>query len=47
MHSRKVILDFENDAVKIGNQSIPTTKVLVPDADNHIHQYHAIKKKQE
>ena len=47
MHSRKVILDFKNDTVKIGNQSIPTTKVLVPDTDDHICQYHTTEKKQE
>jgi len=47
MHSRKVILDFENNAVKIGNQSIPATKVLVPDTDDHIRQYCATEKKQE
>ena len=32
--SRKVILNFKNDSIKIGNQSISTTKVLVPDTDN-------------
>jgi len=47
MCSRKVILDFENDAVKIGNQSIPATKVLVPDTDDHICWYRATEKKQE
>ena len=47
MHSRKVILNFENDTVKIGNQLIPATKVLVPDTDDHVCQYHATEKKQE
>ena len=47
MHSRKVILDFKNDAVKIGNQLIPATKVLVPDTDDHIRRYRATEKKQE
>ena len=47
MHSRKVILNFENDTVRIGNQLIPTTKVLVPDTDDHVCQYHATEKKQE
>ena len=47
MHSRTVILDFENDVVRIGNKSIPAVKVLVPDLDNHVHQYHTTEKKQE
>ena len=47
MHPRKVILDFENDTMKIGNQSIPATKVLVPDTDNHVRQYCTTEKKQE
>ena len=47
MRSRKVILNFENDTVKIGNQSIPATKVLVPNTDNYVRQYHTTKKKQE
>ena len=34
MCSRKVILDFKNDTVRIGNQLIPTTKVLVPDTND-------------
>ena len=47
MHSRKVILNFENDSIKIGNQSISATKVLVPDTDDRIHQYCTTEKKQE
>jgi len=47
MCSRKVILDFENDAVKIENQLIPATKVLVPDTDDRIRWYRATEKKQE
>jgi len=47
MHSRKVVLNFENDTVKIGNQLIPATKVLVPDTDNRVRQYRATEKKQE
>jgi len=47
MRSRKVILDFENDTIKIGNQSIPATKVLVPDTDDRVCRYCATKKKQE
>jgi len=47
MRFRKVILDFENDTVRIGNQSIPATKVLVPDTDDCVCWYHATKKKQE
>ena len=47
MHSRKVILNFENDVVRIGNKSIPAVKVLVPDMDNHMHWYCTTEKKQE
>jgi len=47
MHSRKVILNFKNDTIKIGNQLIPATKVLVPDTDDHICWYCATEKKQE
>ena len=47
MRSRKVILNFENDTVRIGNQSIPATKVLVPDTDDRVCQYRATEKKQE
>ena len=47
MHSRKVILDFKNDSIKIGNQSISTTKVLVPDTDNRIRRYRTTEKKRE
>jgi len=47
MRSRNVVLNFENDIVKIGDQAIPATKVLVPDTDNHVHQYHTTDKKQE
>jgi len=36
MCSRKVILDFENDVIRIGDQVIPATKVLVPDTDDHV-----------
>ena len=39
MCSQKVILNFENDIVKIGDQLIPATKVLVLDSDDHIHWY--------
>jgi len=46
MHSRKVVLDFENDIVKIGDQAIPATKVLVLDMDDHICQYCTTDKKQ-
>jgi hypothetical protein len=47
MRSRKVILDFENDTVRIGNQIVPATKVLVPDTDDRVRRYRATEKKQE
>jgi len=47
MRSRKVILNFENDIIRIGNQLIPTTKVLVPDTDDRVCRYHTTEKKQE
>jgi hypothetical protein len=47
MRSRKVILDFENNSVKIGRQEIPATRVLVPDTDDRVRRYRATEKKQE
>ena len=47
MCSRKVILDFENDSIKIGNQSISATKVLVPNTDDRIRRYRTTEKKRE
>jgi len=47
MRSRKVILDFENDTIKIGNQLIPATKVLVPDTNDRVRRYCATEKNQE
>jgi hypothetical protein len=47
MRSRKVVLDFENDTVRIGNQSLPAVKVLVPDTDGHVRRYRTTEKKQE
>ena len=47
MRFRKVILDFENDIVKIGDQAIPATKVLVLDTDDRIRRYRTTDKKQE
>ena len=47
MRSRTVVLDFENDTVKIWNQLIPATKVLLPDTDNCVRWYRATEKKQE
>ena len=47
MHSRKVILDFKNDIVRIGNKSIPAIKVLMPDTDDCMHWYCTTEKKQE
>ena len=47
MRSRKVVLDFENDSIKIGNQSISATKVLVPNTDDRIRRYRTTEKKQE
>ena len=46
MRSHKVILDFENDTVRIGMQSLPATKVLVLDTDDHVHQYRTMEKKE-
>ena len=39
MCSRKVILNFMNDTITIGNQSIPATKVLVPEMDDRVQWY--------
>jgi len=47
MRSRKVVLNFKNDIVKIGDQAIPATKVLVPDMDDCIRRYRTTDKKQE
>ena len=47
MRSRKVVLDFENDSIKIGHQSISATKVLVPDTDDRIRRYRTTEKKRE
>ena len=46
MRSHKVILDFENDTVRIGTQSLPTTKVLVPDTDDRVCRYRTTEKKE-
>jgi hypothetical protein len=47
MRSRKVVLDFEKDIVRIGNQTIPATKVLVPDTDDRVRRYRTTEKKKE
>ena len=47
MRSRKVVLDFENSVVKIGDQAIPATKVLVPDTDDRVRRHRATEKRQE
>jgi len=47
MRSRKVVLNFKNNIVKIGDQAIPATKVLVLDMDDHVHRYRTTDKKQD
>ena len=47
MHFRKVILNFVNDTITIGNQSIPATKVLMPEMDDCVWQYWTTERKQE
>ena len=46
MRFHKVVLDFENDTVRIGTQSLPATKVLVPDTDDHVCRYRTTEKKE-
>jgi hypothetical protein len=45
MRSHKVILDFENDVIRMGQQSIPATKVLIPDTDDRARRYRTTEKK--
>ena len=47
MCSRKVILNFKNDTIKIGNYLIPAMKVLIRDTDDCVCQYCTTEKKQE
>ena len=47
MCSRKVILNFENDTVRVGHQMIPATNVLVLNTDDHVCWYHTTEKKNE
>jgi len=47
MRTHKVILDFMNDTIRIEEQSIPATKVLIPDTDDHVHWYHTTEKKKD
>jgi len=44
MHARKVVLDFEQDILRIGDQEVPATKVLVPFTDDRVCQYRSTDK---
>jgi len=39
MRARKVILDFERNIIRIGDQEVPATKVLVPFTDDNIRRH--------
>jgi len=47
MRTHKVILDFVNDTIHIGEQSIPAIKVLILDTDDRVHQYRTTEKKKD
>ena len=47
MRSHKVVLDFENDTVWIGMQSLSTTKVLIPDTNDRVHQYRTTERRSD
>ena len=45
MRARKVILDFEKDMIRIGEQEISATKVMVPYTDDCICRYRSTDKR--
>ena len=44
MRARKVVLDFKKDMIRIGEQEISATKIMVPYTDDHIRRYRSTDK---